>query len=329
MSDTPFIACLEVYLDGQTQRFPLGANQICRIGRATRNTMVLPSAQVSRDHALADCPDGRDCYITDLGSLNGTHVNGNRITAPCLLHDGDLVSVGEFRIAFRQITPGGGGSDEASMSETAVKVVNAEITVLVADIVAFTELSQTVGAEKLTEVVGAFHRDCGALLQTHGAWGQKYIGDAVMAIWTHKTDAPGAQFVQRALLSAHGIHGVAETLHRRFRLDRRVRLSAAINSGFASLGNLGSEAVSDYTALGDTVNKAFRLESATREVGCEVLVGQASFAHLDQVSRDQLSAAGQRHEVMLKGYVSAATAYGIRFADLTTVLGLGKRTILL
>ncbi|MBI4909179.1 MAG: FHA domain-containing protein [Acidobacteria bacterium] len=327
MSDAVTVGYLEVYLDGQTQRFALGEHLICRIGRATRNTMALASSQVSRDHALADCPNGRDCYITDLGSLNGTHVNGSRITAPCRLADGDLISIGEFRIGFRSMIEENTDPSENPLTETQVKYVNAEITVLVADIVGFTELSQELSAEKLAEIVGGFHRESGALLQTQGAWGQKFIGDAVMAIWVHHNEAHGSQFVRHAMMSAYSIAGIAECLQQRHQLENPVRLAAALNSGFASMGNLGSDAAADYTALGDTVNKAFRLEAATREVGCELLLGLASYNHFETADREAMAPFLKRQEVELRGYSAPVSAYSLSFEDLRLLLRQGKRTI--
>jgi pSer/pThr/pTyr-binding forkhead associated (FHA) protein len=67
-----------------------------------RNTIVLDSSQVSRDHALVGCPDCRDCVCTDLGSVNGTYINGARVAGQQVLKAADLISIGEFRFVFRK-----------------------------------------------------------------------------------------------------------------------------------------------------------------------------------------------------------------------------------
>ena len=206
-------------IEGQTRRFPVGDGQVCRIGRAVRNTIVLDSSQVSRDHALVDSPDGRDCVFTDLGSVNGTYINGARVTGQQALKDGDVISIGEFRFNFRQ-TAQENAEAQDELSKTTVRLVNEEITVMVVDIRGYTPLSLKIGADKLGEVLGHFFRESGALLRAQGAWGQKYIGDAVMAIWMHDAGQPGSQLVRKALRSVYGIYEIADSLSAQFTARR-------------------------------------------------------------------------------------------------------------
>jgi adenylate cyclase len=309
---------LEVQIHGQIQRFPVGADRICRIGRADRNTLVLNSAQVSRDHALVDCPNGKDCVITDLGSVNGTTVNGMRLVAPKVLKDGDLICIGDFRILFREPT-GDGAAPEESLDGTVVRIKNEEITVMVVDIRGYTPLSLKVGAEKLGEIMGHFIRESGLVLSSHGAWSQKYIGDAVMAIWLNDPSQPAAHFILNALRSVQRIREIANSLAVQFRLEEPIRIGAGINTGFASIGNLGSAANADHTALGDAVNKAFRLESATKEAGYDLMVGQSTLSHLE---KKVSTAPFQLVQASLKGYDSPETCYGLSFGQLADFLAL-------
>jgi adenylate cyclase len=321
-STPPLGRYLEVNIDGQTRRFPVEEGQVCRIGRLVRNTIVLHSSQVSRDHALVDCPDGRDCVFTDLGSVNGSYINGARATGQQVLKDGDLISIGEFRFIFRQPVQEEAETQD-DLSKTTLRLVNEEITVMVVDIRGYTPLSLKIGADKLGEVLGHFFRECGSLLQAQGAWGQKFIGDAVMAIWMHDAVQPGSQLVRKALRSVYGIYEIADSLGAQFQLDDPIRIGAGINTGFASLGNLGSAAGADHTALGDTVNKAFRLESATKDAGFDVLVGQSTLALL---GKEPASSLFQMRQVSLKGYAAPETCHGISFTSLAAFLEVGGST---
>lgn len=313
---------LEVCLHGQTERFPVGDGHICRVGRSAHNTIVLDSSQVSRDHALVDCPNGKDCVLTDLGSVNGTYLNGARLTAPEVLKNGDLIGIGEFRMIFRQPARDDAQAQEVLLG-TVVHISSEEITVMVVDIRGYTQLSQEIGAEKLGEMMGQFIRESGSLLRAEGAWGQKYIGDAVMAIWMHDTGHSGADFALKALHSVQCISEIAGSLRERFHLDQPVRVGAGVNTGFASIGNLGSAAGADHTALGDAVNKAFRLESATKDAGCDILIGQSTLSHLE---RKMATTAFEIRRVPLKGYASPETCYGMSFATLARFLGVDEST---
>jgi len=81
------------------QEFPLGDS--LRLGRETDNDLVIPDGKVSRHHALIE-RQGTQYQITDLGSSNGTLVNGERIAAPTALADGDMLLIGETPIMFAQ-----------------------------------------------------------------------------------------------------------------------------------------------------------------------------------------------------------------------------------
>jgi len=80
------------------QRFPLKPNT--RLGRGPENEIVLRDPQVSRYHAVINLT-GSEYVITDLGSANGTSVNGVRISQPCPLHQGDVVAIGSEQLVFR------------------------------------------------------------------------------------------------------------------------------------------------------------------------------------------------------------------------------------
>ena len=114
----------------------------------------------------------------------------------------------EFRMIFHQPARADAEGQDALLG-TVVQIKSEEITVMVVDIRGFTQLSQDIGAEKLGEVMGHFIRESGSLLKAQGAWGQKYIGDAVMGIWMHDAAHPGADFILKALHCIHGISRIA------------------------------------------------------------------------------------------------------------------------
>jgi len=69
-------------------------------------------------------------------------------------------------------------------------------------------------------------------------------------------------------------------LRERFELPNEVRIGAGLNTGTAAVGNPGSAQVMDFTALGDTVNAAFRLETASKELKTDVVLGQPTFDYI-------------------------------------------------
>jgi adenylate cyclase len=90
-----------------------------------------------------------------------------------------------------------------------------------------------------------------------------------------------------------------------------LRIGAGVNTGPAIVGG------SEYTALGDTVNAAFRLEAATKQIGFGVALGERTFAELALGPHSPFS----RRQVELKGYEGPSTAWGISFESLFGFLG--------
>jgi adenylate cyclase len=317
-------AYLEAKINAQLCKFPLAADRICRIGRSDASTIVLVDDLASRNHAMLQGSDSGVFYLTDLGSTNGTFVNGARISTPVVLRPGDRIQIGNYEFTFHQ-EAAKAPEPETVVDEkaTSLFMVMRMITVLVVDIRDFTGLGQRLGSDKLGEIAACLFREAGQVLQSRGAWGQKYIGDAVMAVWVHKSHQPAVEEFQSVFDALSRLHAIAGRLQLQFGLDAPIRIGAGINTGSASIGNFGSTAASDYTALGDVVNKAFRLESATKEAGSDLMLGDKTYEFL---SRAEAAAPLFRACVMkLKGYEAPITAYAGHLAGLESLVEILQR----
>ena len=113
-------------------------------------------------------------------------------------------------------------------------------------------------------------------VQKHEGMVDKYIGDAMMAIFNAPLDQLDHE--TRAIDCALDIMKNMEDLNKEFNNKGMpsIAIGIGINSGKAVIGNMGSEARFDYTAIGDAVNTAARLESATKEVGVDLLIGEST-----------------------------------------------------
>ncbi len=148
-----------------------------------------------------------------------------------------------------------------------------EVTVMFADLSGFTALSSKVQPEILTGITNRYLAYVVEQVETTGGYVDKFIGDAVMAIW----GAPAAD-------TKHAIHGIRAAMAAVFRIrqereaaEARGEISFSIkiglNSGPAVIGNVGTEKRYNYTAVGETVNVASRLEGTPNIYGCQIVVG--------------------------------------------------------
>jgi adenylate cyclase len=309
---------IDVVIEGEDRTFDLTDLATLSIGRNPQSTVVLvDDPMVSRKHALVQRESSGEYYLSDLGSRNGTTRNGVPVTAPVPLRDGDSFTIGSHRFVFHQ--PSDHAPEEQTYQEpTDVLVVERLISIMVMDIRNYTGLSRELGEARVSELMNELFHQSGRMLKEKGSWAQKYIGDAVMAFWVHDDHGGRPREILQILSSLVELSRIVADLNAEFDLPSPLRFGAGINSGLAATGNMGSAALADHTAMGDAVNKAFRLETASKEVGRAVVFGASTFGLLD-------APAGARplfttHTVLLKGYDEPEEVHALDLADLPLLL---------
>ncbi|MEA2780759.1 MAG: adenylate cyclase, partial [Rhodospirillaceae bacterium] len=159
-----------------------------------------------------------------------------------------------------------------------------ELTVMFSDIQGFTRIAETLDPQALTRLINGILTPLTSAIQEVRGTIDKYIGDCIMAFWNAPLDdADHAQHALRAALAmkkalAKVNAELAAEAARAGRQPLEVAIGIGINTGRCSVGNMGSVQRFDYTALGDTVNLASRLEGLTRGYGVGVIVGEDTAA---------------------------------------------------
>jgi adenylate cyclase len=148
-----------------------------------------------------------------------------------------------------------------------------EATFLFTDVRGFTSLSEQLQPEQVTELMNQALTIQSNAVQEYGGMVDKYIGDAMMAIFNAPIDLPDHQ--NRAILAAQKIQKDMQDT------DIPLKIGIGVNTGEAVIGNMGSDTRFDYSAIGDCVNTAARLESATKDVGVDILIGENTAKNCD------------------------------------------------
>jgi adenylate cyclase len=300
------------------RRFPLGNGQSWAVGRGDGCAVLLDSRSVSRLHALIQRREAGDFAVVDLGSRNGSFVNNRRVSVPVVLANQDKLIFGDQELLFYRREKHGSALP-AAMADTRNAPTTALhahrlTTIVVVDIRDFTPLARSVSESLLSQTIGTWFLRVGQIVQGHGSWGQRYIGDAVMAVWVHDEPENLQRELLRSLRAVSEIETATGEISRSLPLPGPLRIGAGVNTGPAIIGG------SDYTAMGDTVNAAFRLEAATKALGMGVALGSRTY--------DDLRVAGalfERRLVDLKGYESQSTAWAITFEMLREFLRLREQ----
>ena len=149
-----------------------------------------------------------------------------------------------------------------------------EATFLFTDVRGFTSMSERLKPEEVTYVMNKALTAQQKAVQKHNGMVDKYIGDAMMAIFNAPLDL--LNHPQAACDCAKDIVTNMEALNIELQAEGLppIAIGIGINTGEAVIGNMGSESRFDYTAIGDAVNCGARLESATKEAGVDILIGE-------------------------------------------------------
>ena len=319
--------CLVLKTETSQRYLPLAGNNCWTVGRSDDNNFVLGDRWISRNHAMLQCMDTGEYYLIDLGSRNGSFINGRRVSVPVTLHNGDAITFGQTELKFYcpalQTVGSSEYNDNHNFTATAALHVRRLISVLVVDIRDYTVMTRQLDEKVLSEAIGTWFRYAGEIINEYGSWVDKYIGDAVMAVWIHGTQVVTPQSMLQISKAVSELNRMTSRLHEEFPLPFPLRIGAGINTGYAMVGNAGSSDRPDYTPLGDTVNAAFRFESSTKQLGLDISVGETTYAALEQLGVNAQTF--KRYSVNLKGYEQPLITHGCAFSDLDRFLNAYER----
>ncbi len=300
------------------QEWQLNAEATYTIGREKGNDILLPFSWVSRKHAMIQVEMNGRHNLIDLGSANGTMINGRRVLTPTHLHPDDRITIGKTALLFRQVGEEKSASATvygAPEDRTVAFVEQETVTILICDIHDYTTLSERLGDHKVSALLQSWTAGVSQIVTRHEGMVDKFIGDAVMALWAGAGGPTHAihQALRTALAIAAFTYGLKKNVPE---LPWPLRIGAALNTGKAMLGNIGVNGKRDFTVVGDVVNVAFRLEAQTSaQEGLDLIMGEEAAAHLTD-----LPPYFTPYRFTVKGKSEPVPSYGCSFKNLGAYL---------
>jgi len=182
-----------------------------------------------------------------------------------------------------------------------------KLTIFFSDIVAFTETTESLESEDLTNLLNHYLTEMSQIALDHGATIDKYVGDAIIAFFGDP-ETRGVKEDARACVN------MAIAMQRRMRelqsewldmgLERPFEVRIGINTGFCTVGNFGSEDRMDYTIIGNEVNLAARIESSADEGG--ILIAHETYSLVKESVLVE-----ERKAITVKGFAKPVRTYRV------------------
>jgi adenylate cyclase len=260
--------------DGDAYEIEIG--NTATIGRSRDNTVSLhTNPHVSRQHAVIRCHNACQFQIMDLGSRNGTFVNGRRVITPTLLTHGAVIRITDSELVFEQFeqsSPDGSYDVTIASGIESAEDQNALVAIMVCDIRGFSSMAEILAEDELARTLGQWFRDAGNIVHETGGTIDKFIGDAVLAYWSREAHEGGES--RAALDSALRLLKTAAGRRWIWAQERAFEIAVALHYGVVACSNMGVVAQRDATIIGDTVNTVFRIEGVMKQLNQKLAASQ-------------------------------------------------------
>lgn len=183
-----------------------------------------------------------------------------------------------------------------------------KITVLFSDIRHFTQLAERLPPENVLNLLNEYLAIMLDVIFSNSGTLDKFMGDGIMVEFGAPLDDPQQEF--HAIKTAIEMQKALKVLNQKWKKQNRpeITMGIGVHTGFAVIGNVGSEERMDYTAIGDTVNVASRLEQATKEIQVPILISAETWTQVKDYFKGK--SVGPMH---LKGRTDPIDAYTIEF----------------
>jgi adenylate cyclase len=294
MSEVPDLA--EAWIEAADGR-RLTLRGSCRLGRKPDSDIVIDGEKASRKHALIHAQDGTDgseYWLIDLGSLNGTFLNDQRVLRPTRLHNGDCMTIAGASFRFRQMAAGGetSGMTTVGGNATVMDLVERNVWLVVVDIVNSTQLSQTLAPNEFAINVGSWIEKGQRLIEMSGGRISKFLGDGFLACWDSRQDQ-----TSKVIDALEGFHDLQDRSSVPFR--------TIVHYGKVAFG--GRVQLGEESMIGPELMFIFRLEKLAAALGVSCCASTSAHARL----KDDLDFEDVDGEHEFKGFPGLHRCYSI------------------
>lgn len=259
-----------VWLESPTgEKTPLGEK--CFIGRAKDSHVIVNSEGTSRRHAMIYRQGEDDFWIADMGSANGTRLNGRHISQHRRLSDCDRIEVAGSALIFRQPRAVAvSAATDSPVPATVAQLRKFSCWLLVADIAGSTEMVRRLADDEAAKRTGGLMARWKEIVEAHKGGVNKFLGDGFLAYW------PDVDGIARELLGAL-------QAFKRLQTEDESSFRLVLHYGQATSG--GAPSLGEESLAGKEVYFAFRMEKLASSLGVSILLSEPAAKHFAALSK--------------------------------------------
>ena len=214
---------------------------------------------------------------------------------------------------------------EADPSKLDLRGEEREISVLFCDVRNFTTFSELHTPHQVVQLLNAYFGIIVPIIEEEGGIVNSYIGDGLMVMFGAPERQPDHAFraARAAVRMVKAVYGLKQRWQELGSAE--FRIGVGVHTGKVIVGTIGSKNRLDYTAIGDTVNTASRLESATKDAQTDILLSETTVAEISESDRASLTDSWNPMRLKLKGKSEKLMGYPIRLWSGPSALGNGPQ----
>jgi class 3 adenylate cyclase len=234
------------------------------IGRSEDNPIRLPGEKVSRHHALIQSRDRQVHWLTDLGSSNGTFLNGRRVTEPTRLYDQDRISIGPWEVIFRQPGTRPRPAADLSISQGTLSLHDPRSIscwMLVLDLGSLADLAAQMPADELARLTATVSDAAAQIVRSRGGTLNRYLGNGFLASW------------QGGASMAHAVASALRDLQQ-LRTGSRLQFRFVLHQGEVTAGT--GVSADEKKIVGPEAGFVFRVDKLAASLHLPSLVSEAA-----------------------------------------------------
>lgn len=246
-----------------------------QIGRGATNEIVLDDAAASRVHATFSASDN-GLVLMDNASLNGTFLNGERVSSLCDLNSNDIIDIGSTKI-YVEVSSSDAAENLNSSRAMTAQLKPISVTVLVTSVSGFEEIRKEFPEDEVDTVLKGWTERVVHLIEKHEGKLDKLLGSSVVALWVGQDSKGQAANAARTALAIKEMTPVfAASGVWPHQSSHPFKATVVLSSGAGLKGLVGDGAGSQqgFTILGEPINLAFRLEELIGKLGQDLIIPQ-------------------------------------------------------